>query len=145
MADSATGAAAKKGVTLVKVGAVAAAKRWLAMALLKRLKKDGGNGIFIGSPPLFLDVERHILLCREMGGGESDVRAVVVLPSLSSPAHHSLWRWAFFLEKTELPSLLPDFPARLYVVNLSISYLSPSVLVYNPWYWPPKGLKSTRK
>jgi hypothetical protein len=53
---------------------------------VKAAKKDGGNGIFIESSPLFLDVERHILLCREMGGGENDVRAVVVLlPLLPCP------------------------------------------------------------
>jgi hypothetical protein len=49
------------------------------MALLQLLKKDGGNGIFIESSPLFQNVERHILMHREMGGGENDVRAVVVL------------------------------------------------------------------
>jgi hypothetical protein len=56
------------------------------MALLKLLKKDGGNGIFIESSPLFQNIERHILLHREMGGGENDVRAVVVLlPLLPCP------------------------------------------------------------
>jgi hypothetical protein len=38
MAGSATVAAAKKGVTPVKDGAVAPSKRWLATALLKLLK-----------------------------------------------------------------------------------------------------------
>jgi len=56
------------------------------MALLQLLKKDGGNGIFIESSPLFQNVERHILLHREMGGEENDVRAVVVLlPLLPCP------------------------------------------------------------
>jgi hypothetical protein len=39
MAGSATVAAAKKGVTPVKDGAVAPSKRWLATALLKLLKR----------------------------------------------------------------------------------------------------------
>jgi len=50
------------------------------------LKKDGGNGILIESSPLLQNVERHILLHKEMGGGENDVRAVVVLlPLLPCP------------------------------------------------------------
>jgi hypothetical protein len=57
------------------------------MALLQLLKKDGGNGIFIESSLIFQNAERHILLHREMRGGENDVRAVVVLlPLLPCPS-----------------------------------------------------------
>jgi hypothetical protein len=62
-------------------GTVAVAKKALLLLelVLLLLPKMAGNGIFIESSPLFQNVERHILLHREMGGGDNDVRAVVVL------------------------------------------------------------------
>ena len=77
----------------------------------KAAKKDGGNGIFIESSPLFQNVERHILLHREMGGGDNDVCAVVVLlPLLPCP---SLSMEMGFLSREDGAPKLPDFPARL--------------------------------
>jgi hypothetical protein len=56
---------------------------------------------------------RGIFFCVERWGEERMMFVQWWFFSLSSPARHFLWRWAFFLEKTGLPSLLPDFPARL--------------------------------